>query len=225
MGDFNIDLLKSETDNKSLVFYNNLSSHFFTPYVLQPTRLHSRTLIDNIFFNSLEYQSDSGNILIELSDHLIQFLIIEGFVKEKFNPEINLYKRDFSHFNEKEFEEIVINGSNWEQICDLKKHDPNLSCKNFYDTNFHLDEMAPYKKVTRKEYKLMLKPWITKEILQKCKMRDSLIKSISKENDPAQIISLRIDYKKLWNEITKEKRDNKKEYYVKYFENNKRTIF
>ena len=29
MGDFNIDLLKSETDNKSVVFYNNLSSHFF----------------------------------------------------------------------------------------------------------------------------------------------------------------------------------------------------
>ena len=53
-------------------------------------------------------------------------------------------------------------------------------------------------------------------------MRDSLIKSISKENDPAQITSLRIDYKKLWNEITKEKRDNKKEYYAKYFENNKR---
>ena len=73
--------------------------------------------IDNIFFNSLEYQSNSGNILIELSDHLIQFLIIEGFVKEKFNPEINLYKRDFSHFNEKEFEEIVIIGSNWEQIA------------------------------------------------------------------------------------------------------------
>ena len=32
--------------------------------------------------------------------------------------------------------------------------------------------MVPYKKVTRKEYKLMLKPWITDEILQKCKKRD-----------------------------------------------------
>ena len=30
MGDFNIDLLKSKTDNKSLVFYNNLSSFFYT---------------------------------------------------------------------------------------------------------------------------------------------------------------------------------------------------
>ena len=52
MGDFNIDLLKVESDNKSLVFYNNLSSNFFTPYVLQPTRLQSMSLIlSNILVN------------------------------------------------------------------------------------------------------------------------------------------------------------------------------
>ena len=76
--------------------------------------------------------------------------------------------------------------------------------------------MAPYKKVTRKEYKLMIKPWITKEILQKCKRRDSLLKRISNN-----IISLRGEYKKLRNEITKEKGNSKKEHYVKYVEKNK----
>ena len=81
-GDFNIDLLKCESHEDSNAFLNNLSSSFFTPYVLQPTRLASKTLIDNIFFNSLEYQSYSGNILIEIADHLIQFIILEGFVKE-----------------------------------------------------------------------------------------------------------------------------------------------
>ena len=141
--------------------------------ILQPTRLQSKTLIDNIFFNSLEYQSNSGNLLIEISDHLIQFLILEGFIKEINFTEINLYKRDLSHFNEKEFDEVVINGMNWEHICDLEKNDPEFSCKNLFDTfNFQLDEFAPYKKVKRNEYKLMLKPWITKEILQKCKQRD-----------------------------------------------------
>ena len=60
----------------------------------------------------------------------------------------------------------------WDQICDFEKNDPDFSCKSFYDNiNFHLDEMAPYKKMTRKEYKLMLKPWISKEILQKCKKK------------------------------------------------------
>ena len=82
------------------LFFNSLSSNFFTPYILQPTRLQAKTLIDNIFFNSLEYQSNSGNLLIEISDHLIQFLIIEGFVKERTFPEINLFKRDLSNFSE-----------------------------------------------------------------------------------------------------------------------------
>ena len=47
----------------------------------------------------------SGNLLIEISDHLIQFLILESFIKEISLPEINLFKRDFRNFNEREFEE------------------------------------------------------------------------------------------------------------------------
>ena len=85
MGDFNIDLLKSS--NSASDFHDNLSSYFFTPFILQPTRLRSKTLIDNIFFNSLDYHSFSGNLLYELSDHLTQFIILEGFIKERNLPE------------------------------------------------------------------------------------------------------------------------------------------
>ena len=221
MGDFNVDLLKSNTNTESNEFYNNLTAHFFTPYVLQPTRLHSKSLIDNIFFNSLEYQSLSGNLLIEISDHLIQFLILEGFVKEKSIAETNLYKRDFSYFNEREFEDDVYK-FNWDRICNLKSKDPNLSCSNFFNNiTYLLDEFAPYRKVSKKEYQLMLKPWISNEILQKCKKRDAILKSISKEKDSTKIKNLRNEYKKLRNEITKDKRDSKKSYYLSYFEKNK----
>ena len=141
--------------------------------------------------------ANSGNLLIEISDHLIQFLILEGFVKEINLPEINLVKRDLRNFNEREFEEIVLN-MNWEEICDLKKKDPNLSFNNFFNSvTYQLDEFAPYKKVTKNEYKLMLKPWITKEILQKCKNRDSILKNISKENDPLIKSYLCDDYKEI----------------------------
>ena len=222
MGDFNVDLLKSDINNDSNIFYNNMYSHSFTPYILQPTRLQSKTLIDNILLNSIEYQSNSGNLLIEISDHLIQFLILEGFVKERTLPDINLYKRDLSRFNEREFKEVVIDGINWEQICDLEQKDPNYSFSNFFDTvNFYLDEFAPYKKVTHNEYKLMFKPWMSKEILQKCTKRDSILKSISREKDLTKIDNLRNEYKKLRNEITKDKRDSKKTYYTAYFEKNK----
>ena len=52
MGDFNINLMKSNSESDNLQFYNSLCSCFFTPRVLQPTRVtdKSTTLIDNFFF-------------------------------------------------------------------------------------------------------------------------------------------------------------------------------
>ena len=127
----------------------------------------------------MEFESNSGNVLLEISDHLIQFLILEGFVKERSLPESNIFKRNFSKFNEREFEEVVINSINWDEICKMDMNDANTSFNSFYDTlNFHLDEMAPYKKVSRKEFRLMLKPWITNDILRKCNERDGLLKDI-----------------------------------------------
>ena len=52
MGDFNIDLLKYDSENSSSDFYDLLSSHGFRPLIMQPTRVtsHSATLI---FINDL----------------------------------------------------------------------------------------------------------------------------------------------------------------------------
>ena len=145
MGDFNIDLLKCDSNDDSNSFYNILSSNFFTPYVLQPTRLHSKTLINNLFFNSLEYTSYSGNLLIEISDHLIQFLILEGFIKERPIPILNMYKRDYSNFDENEFKEAV-DGLDWHSIVDINQKDPNHSLNNFYNSiTYLLDEFAQKK--------------------------------------------------------------------------------
>ena len=68
--------------------------------------------------------------------------------------------------NEKEYREIVINGVNWNEICMLQYGDASASFKSFHDTHiYHLDEMSPFHEVTLKEFRLMTKPWITKEIL------------------------------------------------------------
>ena len=222
MGDFNIDLLKSNNNNSANDFFNTMSSYFYTPYILQPTRLRSKKVIDNIFLNSLEYSSISGNILCELSDHLVQFLILEGFSKEHNLPKINIFKRDMSKFSDHEFEETVINGVNWNEVSMLRFNDANVSFTSFNNAvNFYLDEMCPYKKVTLKEYRLMLKPWITSEILNKCKERDKLLKEITKENDTIKINELRERYNKLRNDITHDKRKSKKDYNTAQFEENK----
>jgi len=69
--------------------------------------------------------------------------------------------------------------------------------------------------------KLLSKPWISNEILKKCKDRDSILKKITQENDMTKKINLRNEYKILRNELTKIKRDSKKAYYTIYFENNR----
>ena len=92
-------------------------------------------------------------------------------------PLIRIYRRDKSNFDVREFEEVVINGTDWESVC-------AGGLESFYDKIiFHLDEMAPFKKVTLKEQRLMLKPWITHHILNKCNKRDTLLNDIRKETD------------------------------------------
>ena len=72
MGDFNLDLLQVQSHKDPDDIFS-----FFQPLILQPTRItdHSATLIDNIFFNSLEHFTISGNIVYDLTDHLPNFLI------------------------------------------------------------------------------------------------------------------------------------------------------
>ena len=70
---------------------------------MKPTRItnHSSTLIDNMFFNSIEYQTVSGNLFHDLTDHLPNFIITERFAflmhKEK------RFRRDYSNYNEESF--------------------------------------------------------------------------------------------------------------------------
>jgi hypothetical protein len=84
LGDFNINLLNFESHVGTENFINTTSSYCYSPQILQPTTRtrithHSATLIDNIFFNSLDYYLMSGNLLYDISDHLPNFLIINKY--------------------------------------------------------------------------------------------------------------------------------------------------
>ena len=80
MGDFNINLLNYDSHSETNDFINLMISHYFLPHMLHPTRVtdHSATIIDNIFSNSLESDTISGNLLSQISDHLPQFLVIKN---------------------------------------------------------------------------------------------------------------------------------------------------
>ena len=77
LGDFNIDLLKSETCSYSSNFLISLQSGFLLPTIDKPTRVYnnSATLIDNILTNAPDKVICSGNIVSDISDHYSQFCI------------------------------------------------------------------------------------------------------------------------------------------------------
>ena len=84
-----------------------------------------------------------------------------------------------------------------------------------------LDEFAPYKKVTKKAYRVKFKPWISTEILNLInQFRDKLLKKFSKEHDPIKKSTFHTNYKQIRNLVIQKKRESKSIYYTTYFEKN-----
>ena len=99
-GDFNIDLLKTDSNSKISEFVNLTTSNGFLPYITQPTRITetSATVIDNIFSNYINHDNISGNIFLQFADHLCQFITID-----KTNDKIKIkdsFRRDYANFFE-----------------------------------------------------------------------------------------------------------------------------
>ena len=157
LGDFNLNLLNFESNNTTGDFVNTLASYYFQPYIIKPTRItdHSATLIDNIFFNSLEHEVISGNLLCVLSDHLSNFLIINDVLYSA--HQATTYKRDYSRLNE---ESLVakVQSINWDAVF---VNDQNI---NSIFESFHkkitevIDNHVPLRKLSTKECKLQAKP-------------------------------------------------------------------
>jgi hypothetical protein len=148
MGDFNLDLLKYETHNGTDEFINTLGTSFFQPHILQPTRItdHTATLIDNIFFNSMDYFTLSGNLVYDVTDHLPNFLIINKF--SSLNTKIKIFRRDYSKFNEPDLIDEV-RGINWQHV--LTDPDPSTLFEIFLNKmSSIIDKHLPIKHYLKK---------------------------------------------------------------------------
>ena len=78
-GDFNIDLLKTDSHEPTKRNVDIMLSHGMIPRISSPTRIthHSATNIDNIFSNNLLNPITSGIIINDMSDHLPNYIIID----------------------------------------------------------------------------------------------------------------------------------------------------
>ena len=217
LGDFNIDLVKYGSHEGTDSFYDQISSTGFRPLILQPTRVtsSSATLIDNIFINNLECFSKGGNLTCSISDHFLQFSQIDIFDKLN-DKKTSKFGRNWRLFNKREFED-ELRQIEWNEII----NSDNGTDKNF-SIFFHkveklLDEMAPLRKLSKKELGLKKSPWITYGMLTSMRERDQLYKKYSNETDPLLKAITHESYKKLRNKIISLSRASKKQYYANYF--------
>ena len=84
IGDFNMNLLQIEKDSINK-YFNSIIENNFLPLITIPTRIASKTLIDNILYNEYNSEIKSGNITVGISDHMPQFSLIPKKKKVHFS--------------------------------------------------------------------------------------------------------------------------------------------
>ena len=182
-GDFNIDLLKADSNSSTSDFFDLISSNLLSRHIIQPTRYssHGKTLIYNIFSNWTNIKDIcSGNLTASLSDHLPQFIIIENENVE-LKDSAPKFSRDFKNFNAEDF---ILDFLSIDFVDISNKADLNNSFNSCLDeidkgTNQHL----PLRKLTKKETKTRSKPWITLGLRKSIHRRDCIYRSFIKEKD------------------------------------------
>ena len=159
MSDFNIDILKYDTNNDSAAFLDMMYEKFLLPYISSPTRvtLRSQTLIDNIFSNIIEDEIISENITTTISDHYAQFTLFKNKTKSQKNKKIAKFARNCKTFDKEMFHSDLKN-TNWKEILKIERGDVDYSFETFNKKlNEILDKHVPFKKLSIQEEKLSKK--------------------------------------------------------------------
>ena len=78
MGDYNINILNCNSNNETSGFIDTTYASYFDPAINTSNWITatSKTLINNIFYNTFTKNILAGNIATSILDHLTQFLII-----------------------------------------------------------------------------------------------------------------------------------------------------
>ena len=224
-GDFNFDLLNLDHTETS-DFFEVMMSCQLIPSILLPTKINTvkDTVIDNIFTNQINPDITSGNLTVSISDHLPSFFIIPKDNGNHIPKKQNIYIRDINRFDRINFTIDYLSIDRKEKL-DRYKENVNDAFQFFYwKINKLLDKYMPWKKLTNKEYKLRYKPWIRGSILDKIKVKNKKFRQFVKCKDATQKEQLKNGYKLLKNEITDLIRQGKKDYYQKYFAENKQNL-
>ena len=206
LGDFNIDLLKTQSRWKAIT-----SSLGLTQVIKDPTRVTqtSETLIDHIYTNSPPTILSASVSDLSISDHApiscCKTTKIQRPVKNRHNI---ISFRSFKNFDQTAFQH-ALDSTPFQEVMNYT--DPNEALDVWYNHFLSvLNVHAPVKTKRVKHHRLP--QWLTPDIIKAMAERDKLKKS-----------KLFPEYKKMRNKIKNLVRNSKRALFNKLIEKNKDT--
>ena len=149
-------------------FFTLMLSNFYQPHILQTTHFadhYKPSLINNIFINSVEFGTISGNLISKISDYMPNFLILYKIDLRTSNHNAKIKTRSHKTFKADAF----INDIYHADLCNITRTVNGVNAKM---EKFQLklikviDHYAPIVTISRKKLKQKRKPWITDGILK-----------------------------------------------------------
>ena len=224
IGDMNINL-SHPYQQTATDYLNLLHSNGYIPIITTPTRVtdNSSTIIDHIITNDYVHSLSPGVIKSDLTDHFPIFCNISKIANMRKSPQSS-YQREFSNFKVDKFCYDINNAA-----TTLLQNNLDMNCLNFNNifTEFLnkfeiiVEKHAPFKKLSRRQRKLSLKPWITPGLLKSIKKKQLLYKSHFINGNSIQ----KCYYKKYSNKLTRLKFMSKQLYFKDQFEKSKTNPF
>ena len=137
LGDFNVDLIKSDIHTPTSKFLNKFSTHSFIPTILYPTSITdaTSTLVDDIFVNTITNQFDTAIIYSDLSDHLLIFMHFDVMLPKP-KPILEFAKPLYTSQTIDSFRS-TLSEIDWNAICLLSTECDNPSeCYSLFITKY-----------------------------------------------------------------------------------------
>ena len=213
LGDFNIDLLKCNTEAKNSEFLQIMLSHGFLPTITKPTRIQSptATLIDQVFarFGSRTVDFVSGIMLTDISDHFGVFLCLKHANAKQCNRLI-VKRRNYDDDNVKTFLRL-LSEANFQPV--FQNNNPEWAYDYFLDHFLTLFNFCfPEETVRIPKRYIRKNPWMTKGLVISSNTKNMLYKA--KLRDSANNLEPYKNYCRVYNKIL---RAAKKSYYYSKF--------
>ena len=221
-GDFNIDLIKSVSNNDSLCFLNTFLMHELENHIFKPTRIQyfknslqvrSASLIDLLLSNLHEYECAAGNLQYPDSDHHATFTIHKDYFSDCDTRKDDIFRRKINNVNTHALTND-FNNLNWDNLV-YQQPSLDTAVDNLIDSlEKLLDSHAPLRKVPTRKVKYCYKPWIDKELQAQIAAKNRLFST--KSSIPTE--TNRVIFTKYNNFVTAERRKKKTGYLKSYFE-------